>query len=49
MTVAELIDMLKAAHPEAKVVATDLYGESTFVVNSMVYNLNEVELTGEKD
>ena len=47
MTVKELIEMLRAANPNALVKAIDIYDEGTFLVTGMVYNMDSIELTGE--
>ena len=51
MTVLELINMLQTSgtNVDAKVVATDLYNEGTFPITGMIYNSNEIELTGENN
>ena len=48
MTVQELIDLLfKTGNLNADVTATDIYGEVTFEITSLVLNNDGVELTGE--
>jgi len=50
MTVQELIDMMEKLNKNHEVVATDIYGEGTFKITSVVYGGGEwrVELTGEE-
>jgi hypothetical protein len=49
MNVAELIEMLKGADPEARVIASDIYGDGQFSITGMVHDSEEVNLTGERD
>ena len=48
MTVLELYKLIKDLSPNAEVFATDLYGEGTFKITGLIYNNDEVELTGEE-
>ena len=49
MTVKRLIALLSRCHPDAKVWASDIYGEGEFPVKGAVYDDQYVTLSGENN